>query len=73
MAGGSSASPQSGSQDAEAPPEAQTTGTARYIADLTVELARLAADANLDLLAHFLTMARVEAEMAARRAAADKT
>jgi hypothetical protein len=52
-----------------APERDSAVDTARYIADLSAELARIAADAHLDLLAHFLSMARLEAETAARRAA----
>ena len=40
---------------------------AGYIAELTGELAQLAAGADLELLAYFLDMARVESELAARR------
>lgn len=40
--------------------------TARYIAQLTGELAALAGAAQLDTLAYLLAMARVEAEVAAR-------
>ena len=36
--------------------------TAAYVAEMAGQLARLAAQARLDLLAHFLTMARIEAE-----------
>lgn len=49
--------------------ERDSADAARYIADLSAELARIAADAHLDLLAHFLSMARLEAETAARRGA----
>ena len=41
------------------------TDAATYIAQMTLELERLAATANLDLLAYFLAMARAEAEAAA--------
>jgi signal transduction histidine kinase len=40
---------------------------ARYIADLTAELARMAGQKQLDLLTYLLNMARVEAELTARR------
>lgn len=40
--------------------------TARYIAQLTGELAALAGAAQLETLAYLLAMARVEAEVAAR-------
>lgn len=57
-----------GAQSGSLPnPDAKTVEAARYIAELTTELARIAADAQLDLLAHFLSMARFEAETAARR------
>ena len=39
---------------------------ARYIAQLTGELARLAADAQLELLAYLLSMAESEAAASAR-------
>ena len=45
----------------------EQTATARYIADITAELARMAGQRQLDLLTYLLNMARVEAEMAARR------
>jgi hypothetical protein len=47
----------------------EQTATARYIADITAELARMAGQRQLDLLTYLLNMARVEAEMAARRRA----
>lgn len=40
---------------------------ARYIADMTAELARMAGQKQLDLLTYLLNMARVEAELTARR------
>lgn len=42
-----------------------------YIAKTAAGLAGLAGDANLDLLAYFLSLAHVEAEAIARRGAAD--
>lgn len=42
--------------------------TARYIADLTAEMAEMAGKERLDVLAYFLSMARVEAELMARNA-----
>lgn len=45
----------------------EQVSTARYIADITAELARMAGQRQLDLLTYLLNMARVEAEMAARR------
>lgn len=47
--------------EAEAPME-----VARYIAQLTAEMTRLAAAAQLDLLAYLLSMAQSEADAAAR-------
>lgn len=41
---------------------------ARYIAQLTAEMTRLAAAAQLDLLAYLLSMAQSEADAAARAA-----
>lgn len=41
--------------------------TARYIADMIASLATIARQAKLDLLTYLLDMARVEAEMQARR------
>lgn len=40
--------------------------TAAYVAEITSELARLAANAELDTLSYLLAMAHVEAEMIAR-------
>lgn len=45
----------------ETPAEIAPSETARYIADLTAELAYLARKARLDLLAYLLDMARLEA------------
>lgn len=41
---------------------------AQYIADMAGELAKMASDANLELLAYFLDMARIESELAKTRA-----
>lgn len=38
---------------------------ARYVAQMSLELERLAATANLELVAYFLAMARAEAEAVA--------
>ena len=50
--------------------ETRRDATAReiagYIAELSGELAQLAAGADLELLAYFLDMARIESELAAR-------
>lgn len=43
-------------------------GLASYVADMTAELAKLAGGANMPMLAYFLNLARVEAEIQARRA-----
>ncbi len=43
------------------PDEAPRTETARYIVAMSAELAALARGAQLDLLAYFLEMARMEA------------
>ena len=43
---------------------------ARYIADLTGDLATIARDAELDLLAYLLDVVRLEAARAARRVGA---
>ena len=48
------------------PPEASAE-IARYISQMTAEMAGMAGAARLDMLAYFLDMARNEAEMAARR------
>ncbi|MBL8590139.1 MAG: hypothetical protein JNK46_16520 [Methylobacteriaceae bacterium] len=50
------------------PPPAREAEIAGYIAEITGELAQMAQSARLDVLAHFLTLARLEAELAARRA-----
>lgn len=44
-----------------------TGDLARYIADMSAELASLAGSSKLDLLAYFLNMAQVEAEAVARK------
>jgi hypothetical protein len=38
------------------------TDTAKYIAQMSAELAEMASSARLDMLAYFLDMARLEAE-----------
>jgi hypothetical protein len=40
--------------------------TARYIAELSAEMAAMAGSERMDVLAYFLSMARVEAELCAR-------
>ena len=53
-------------------PEQQSSPTedaaslAAYIAEMTAELARLAGNARLPMLAYFLNLARVEAQIYAR-------
>lgn len=47
-------------------PGAPAGETAAYIAEMTGELARLAANAKLDTLSYLLAMAHVEAEMLVR-------
>ena len=39
-----------------------STDTARYVAQICAEMARMAKTADLTLLAHFLSMAQAEAE-----------
>jgi hypothetical protein len=47
--------------------EALALEAARYIAQMTAELASIARGSNLDLLAYFLDMARVEATSTVRK------
>ena len=47
--------------------EALALESARYIAQMSAELAAIARNANLDLLAYFLEMARVEATSSIRK------
>jgi hypothetical protein len=49
------------------PRAAAATEIASYIAQMTAEMGQMAAAAKLEMLAYFLAMARVEAEMIARR------
>lgn len=49
------------------PLAAEQAEAASYIADMTAELARMAGQRQLDMLTYLLNMARVEAEMIARR------
>lgn len=46
--------------------EEDAAAMASYIADMTAELAQLAARAELQMVAYFLNLARVEAEIRAR-------
>jgi hypothetical protein len=52
--------------DSSLDPAERAIETAAYIADMTGELARLAAKAELDTLSYLLAMAHVEAEVLAR-------
>lgn len=47
-------------------PQADAASMAAYIADMSAELALLAARSALPMLAHFLNLARVEAEIRSR-------
>jgi hypothetical protein len=51
-------------------PAVSTEDAARYIADMVASLAVMARAARLDLLNYLLEMARVEAELQARRSEA---
>ena len=42
----------------------QQAAVSAYVADISAELARMAGEAELPMLAYFLNLARVEAEMA---------
>lgn len=62
----SSAAPSStGNQKGPNPHEQEEA--ARYIAQIAIEMSRMAGAARLDTLAYLLSMAHVEAEMAARQ------
>jgi len=53
--------------DCEGPSSAKDSASlAAYIADMTAELAGLAGEARLPMLAYFLNLARVEAQIYAR-------
>ncbi len=45
----------------------QQTEVSAYITDMSAELARMAGEAKLPMLAYFLNLARVEAEMTSKR------
>jgi hypothetical protein len=49
------------------PPPADALGTARYIASITEELARLAKSQNLEALAYILEMAQLEANQISKQ------
>jgi hypothetical protein len=55
-------------QDPESfrPANAETASLAAYVADMSAELATLAQRAGLQMLAQFLSLARVEAEIRSR-------
>lgn len=53
--------------------EATASSLAGYIAELTAELARMAERSELTMLAHFLNLARVEAEFRSRELAPSPT
>ncbi len=46
--------------------DAETASLAAYIAEMSAELAQLAGRGNLPMLAYFLNLARVEAQIYAR-------
>ena len=48
---------------------AKSSEIVRYIAEMSAQMAQMAAAADLDLLAYFLDMARIESELALRRGA----
>lgn len=65
--------PPSDPRDALASAERAAAGEiAKYIAQMSAELQSLASGAQMPLLAQFLAMARIEAEMQARMAASDE-
>jgi hypothetical protein len=53
-------------EEAEAPRRQDKAALAAYIVEMTAELARLAGDAGMPMLAYFLNLARVEAQIAVR-------
>ena len=52
---------------AASPNAAKSLEIVRYIAEMSAQMAQMAAAADLDLLAYFLDMARIESELALRR------
>lgn len=61
------ATKQSAAQDPTSPLVGdETAAVASYIADMAAELARMAGGAQLPMLAYFLNLARVEADLRAR-------
>ncbi|MGJ0509495.1 MAG: hypothetical protein ACR652_20705 [Methylocystis sp.] len=61
-----SASPESSDVVAARRASEDAAGMASYIADMSSELSHLAAGAELQMVAYFLNLARVEAEIRAR-------
>lgn len=59
-------SPASGEHDCRAGENAETASLAAYIADMSAELSTLADKSGLKMLAQFLSLARVEAEIRSR-------
>jgi len=53
-------------EEASGADDATVAEVADYIAQITGEIAHMARSAKLDMLAYFLTMARMEAELMAR-------
>ena len=53
-------------------PSDPSADVARYIADMTAQLASMAGAAKLDLLAYFLNMANAESESIARGSLGDR-
>ena len=49
------------------PTDPSNTATARYIAEMSAEMARMASGAGLSLVSYFLSMAHAEAEDAVER------
>jgi hypothetical protein len=52
--------------EAMTPQASDSEDVAIFVAEMSAELARMAKGARFDMLAQFLTMARVEAEMLVR-------
>jgi hypothetical protein len=50
----------------QSPQKAETASLAAYIADMSAELSNLAERSDLKMLAQFLSLARVEAELRSR-------
>jgi hypothetical protein len=50
----------------------ESTETARYIADLTAELVKIARGSGYDVIAYLLELARLEAEETAQKMAAKR-